>query len=205
MRPAILEIACLFFAMVVPPLVVFFDLVHLEWALDELSFTEQVQQSFLMLSCILFGLGAKRHPGQRGYLLMVAIFLFILLVREYDFLFDMIQHGFWKYPAAVTFVVGFFWVRANKDTIRAPFLAHFETRGFGYAILGLFVLIFFSRLFGSSVVLKDALGELYAAPIKTMFQEGLELLGYSIILTGSIASYRQGFAPAHWRQTVKTS
>ena len=193
LRTAGVELLFLFLAMIVPPVVVFYDLVHLEWALDELSFTEQVQQAFLMISCVLFALGARRHADKRGYLWMVAIFLFILVIREHDFLFDMIDHGFWKYPALVTLIIGIFVVRAHKDTVRAPFLAHFDSRGFAYAVTGLFVLIFFSRLFGSSAVLRDALGDLYAAPIKTMFQEGIELLGYSIMLLGSVVSFRTGY------------
>ena len=190
---ALFEMLGLFLAILVAPIVVYFDLVVMGWPLGELSFTEQLHQGFLMISCILFVLGGRRHPDKRGYLWMVAMFLLLLVIREYDFLFDMIDHGFWKYPALVTVIVGIFVVRANKDTVRAPFLAHFNSRGFGYAITGLFVLIFFSRLFGSSAVMRDALGDLYAAPIKTMFQEGIELLGYSIMLLGSIVSFRSGY------------
>ncbi|WP_299355734.1 hypothetical protein [uncultured Shimia sp.] len=175
------------------PLIVRVDLVVLDTRLGEQSITEYLHSAALGVSCLLFLLGARQYPERRGYLVLLACFLLILFIRESDALLDKIEHGFWKYPALVVLIAAGWLARVYRKTIRIPFLDHFEARSFAYFLTGLFIVIFFSRLFGSSVFLKDALGENYSSWTKTIIQESTELLGYLIMLFGAFLSYLHDF------------
>lgn len=190
----VLEFLALALVMISVPLIVRFDLVVLGTTLNEQSATEYSHNIALTLAFILFAAGARKHADKRGYLVIVAGLLFTMVIREHDATLDQIDHGFWKYPAALTIIVTAVLAWKNRDTLRDPFLDHFESRSFAYFLTGLFVLLFFSRLFGSSVFLKDALDEHYAPWIKTIIQESAELLGYLILLMGAFLSYMHRYS-----------
>ncbi|WP_127112089.1 hypothetical protein [Shimia sediminis] len=190
----VLEFLALALVMISVPLIVRFDLVHLGTNLSEQSATEYSHNIALTLGCLLFASGAVKHTHKRGYLILVSGFLLTLVIRENDAILDQIDHGFWKYPAVLAMIATGVLVWRHRDTLRDPFLDHFESRSFAYFLTGLFIVLFFSRLFGSSVFLRDALGDNYTPWIKTIIQESSELLGYLVLLMGAFLSHLHRFS-----------
>jgi hypothetical protein len=84
------------------PLIVYIDSVVLGDGVSELSITEIAQEVLLLLSAFLFFVAAIRHPESRGFFVLVGGFFIAMLVRELDFLFDVIHHGSWLYAAIST-------------------------------------------------------------------------------------------------------
>lgn len=193
-KEVLFEILALVLFLITPPAIAYFDILVLGVPLREQSTTEVTQHLCLATCCILFALGARQYPEKRGYLSMIAFTFLVLLIREHNFYFNLIIHGLWQVPAIIAIIVGIVFVRRHRATIRQPLLDHFQTRGFAYAIVGLILLIFFSRLYGSGGLQRAVHGEAYNSDAKMFIQEGTELLGYAILLFGSIVSYRQRFS-----------
>lgn len=152
----------------------------------ETSFTEVTQEIMLFICALLFWRNA-RLPHQKGFSVLAGGFFACLLMRELDGLFDPISHSAWCWPfcaiAAVCLAIG--WSKENRtDTLQA--LAAFtRTPAFGSIATGLGILVF-SRVFGMGdlwhLILKDG----YARLAKTMAEEGIELLTYSMWLAATL-------------------
>ena len=67
--------------------------------ITENSITELMQEALILISAILFWVGAWRYPTVRSLLVLFAGLFGCMFIRELDALFDKIFHGFWIYPA----------------------------------------------------------------------------------------------------------
>lgn len=117
-----------------------------------------------------------------------------MIIRENDNVLDIVFHGFWKVLVAIAFATVMTIVYKNKGTVIKPLIDKASSRPFTFIMIGLIITLFFSRLFGTGGLWDPAL-ELLAtdaktATIKNIVQEGLELLGYSIIAYGSVLQNR---------------
>jgi hypothetical protein len=80
-----------------------YDMLYGDHTLGEVSLTECVQQILLGITVIAFYRIRSQRQDLRHSALLIAGFFLVLFIRELDFLFDKIAHGFWVYPAlAVT-------------------------------------------------------------------------------------------------------
>ena len=127
----------------------------------------------------------KKHDKSRGLWLILATLFLLMLIREQDHYLDAVYHGFWKLPASIVFIVGLAAIYSNKGTIIPPLLHHYQNHRFTYIFIGLFLLVIFSRVFGSGFIWRELMGSDYSIIYKSVIQEGLELLGYCLILFGS--------------------
>ena len=170
-----------------PALTVYIDLKILQNGVGEVSLTEFCQESMLLISSLLFFYGAVRHPDKRGFLLLAGGFFLSMFIREWDYLFDKIQHGFWVYPASLTalscILAAIF---ACRGTTLRPLAGFINSRPYTFILIGLTALLVLSRTFGSGNLLwSNILPPEYSGSLKTAIQEGLELYGYGLILYGS--------------------
>ena len=194
-KRAALSFFVLVLAMLWVPVAVLLDVEVIGHGMPELSVTEISQEAALLVSSLLMYMLVFKLPTQRGFLLLVAGMLLSMFIRELDYLFDRIRHGFWKYP--VTFVVVFTFALAalfRKNVVSAMAEA---TRSvpFAYILAGLAVVLFFSRVFGTGsfweTILHAGAGASAPALVKNAVQEGLELIGYVLILYGSVLLFLQ--------------
>lgn len=170
-----------------PALTVYIDLKILQNGVGEVSLTEFCQESMLLISSLLFFYGAVRHPDKRGFLLLAGGFFLSMFIREWDYLFDKIQHGFWVYPASLTalscILAAIF---ACRGTTLRPLTGFINSRPYIFILIGLTALLVLSRTFGSGNLLwSKILPPEFSGSLKTAIQEGLELYGYGLILFGS--------------------
>ncbi len=187
-RAALGEILLLTLMVLLPFLSVYIDVTVIGQDVGELSLTELSQSALLLLSVLIFGYSAWEQAENRGCLLLMSGFLACALLREQDAFLDEIWQGFWLYPALLlSFLVVFYAVFRCRSSIIAPIYRFVGTKSYYFLLMGLLVVLVFSRLFGSGGLLwKDILGAAYTARFKGALQEGLELFGYFFIAFGAL-------------------
>lgn len=203
-KQAAIMFMLLVLAMLWVPVAVLLDVVVLKHGMPEHGVTEISQETFLFISAIIMYLMAFRLNHQRGFLLLVAGLLLSMLLRELDYLFDYIQHGFWKYPVTGVILFSFVLAAIFRNSIIAAMADATRSYPFAYILAGLAVVLFFSRVFGTGslwgAILDAGAGVQATALVKNSVQEGLELLGYVLILYGTVM-----FARLHWQTDKQLS
>ncbi|MDN3616569.1 hypothetical protein ACFFUS_09250 [Vibrio gallaecicus] len=153
---------------------------------SELSITEMLQQ-LLLLGCVLSFIHlAKQRAEVKHAALLIAAFFAVMFIRELDHWFDFIFHGAWVYPAVLVAGSAIYYACKNgKQTIEQLGLIlaspHMNT-----LVIGLMLLLVFSRLFGMGSFWQGVMGENYVGDVKNIAEEGTELLSYALIALGSI-------------------
>jgi hypothetical protein len=60
-------------------------------------------------------------------------------------------------------------------------------------LIGLLQLVIFSRLFGTGSLWEPVMGDSYQPGVKSIVQEGVELMSYALVLYGSALSCKSVF------------
>ncbi|MFW6413836.1 MAG: hypothetical protein ACOCZS_00920 [Verrucomicrobiota bacterium] len=175
------------------PLVLVIDIKIIGHGLSEYSITEFAQETLLLLTVFLSIFHACRDREKRGFFILVAGFFLTLFVRELDFVFDeLLFHGAWIYPAVGVVLAALILAFCNRHSIIEPLAKFVHTRPYYFIMLGLVIVLAFSRTFGSGNQLWEyVMGDDYKHLFKTAIQEGLELLGYILIFYGACMFSRQ--------------
>nr|WP_067297995.1 hypothetical protein [Marinobacterium profundum] len=180
-----------FFVLVVAilwvPLALILDTSVFNDEVSEVSVTELSQEALLLCSAVLFWLLSARRPFGRGFYTLVAGFFSCMFIREQDAFFDLIAHGFWVYPALLMTLITLLIAAFQRRTIMPAMAAATRSVPFAYILVGLAILLFFSRVMGTGSFWELLLADnSVAALVKNTVQEGLELLGYILMLYGTL-------------------
>ncbi|NRB38596.1 MAG: hypothetical protein HRU20_09035 [Pseudomonadales bacterium] len=165
------------------------DVLVLKNGLTEQSLTEHFQQLLLLCSFMIFAWSAKTIETSRSLFVLVAGFFACMYLREMDYYFDIIAHGFWLYPTLFVAALSIGYSLKNRATLTDSTLLFKDTKAYTNLLVGLVILLILSRLFGSSSLWKEIMGDNYQHLYKTVIQEGLELFGYLFIFVGSVFQY----------------
>ncbi|QBY01776.1 hypothetical protein E2K80_14455 [Rhodophyticola sp. CCM32] len=187
--PILIEFLVLLVLLIAVVLAINIDVVILENNLSEVSVTEILQSVFILVSAMIFAWRAWRHIRSRGYFIAVATLFACMFVRENDALLDHIRHGFWIVPVGMIACFGIISVCRYRDSLAGPLARHFQERHTTFIFIGLLLLLVFSRLFGTGSLWQAVMGAGYDPSVKTVVQEGLELLGYALITYGTVLSF----------------
>lgn len=191
---AIVEFFILIFLALLPVISIYTDVVVLKNNVGEISVTEITQETLLLASALFFGYAAIKKPNMRGFLVLVAGFFGALFIREMDAFLDNIWHGFWFWPALLVALVSIFYARfLAKSTTLKPLTDFINTKPYIFILIGLIILLVFSRTFGSGSLLWHAVLAENSSRVKTVVQEGLEVLGYAFIFYGSLVFHYRNF------------
>ncbi|QHI69638.1 hypothetical protein [Tichowtungia aerotolerans] len=166
------------------PVCIILDLLIFEDGVSERSLTELTQASLLFLSISLFAYGSRKHNDSKGFFVLAAGFFGSMFVREMDWAFDHVRHGFWVWPAILLSISCIAYVmNHHKNTVLKPMLYFLESKLSSYIVFGLIVVLVFSRIFGSGTLIWN---HFTCPPVfKGALQEGLELFGYVFIAYGA--------------------
>ncbi len=186
----ILELLILILLMIVPPLFVWIDFTILKTNLSEYSLTEFTQEFLILASFIILFFKTYKNRENRGFLILPVGLFLVMFIREGDYYWDKIMNGLWTILAVSTFLISVYIAYRHRQTIIPTLSTYWNTRGFGYLIVGLLIVLLFSRIFGTGDLWRAILKENYIGYYKTAIQEGLELLGYLIIFYGVILMSR---------------
>ena len=197
-KQAALMFLLLVLGMLWAPVAVLLDVVVLKHGMPEHGVTEISQELFLFTASVLMYLMAFKLKHQRGFLILVAGLLLCMFFRELDYLFDLIHHGFWKYPVTGVVLLSFSLATIFRNSVITAMADATRSFPFAYILAGLAIVLFFSRIFGTGslwgAILDTGAGTQAPALVKNAVQEGLELLGYVLILYGAVM-----FARLHWQ------
>ncbi|MEW6992036.1 hypothetical protein AADZ91_15310 [Colwelliaceae bacterium 6441] len=165
------------------------DIFILKNNMSELSLTEIFQQVFLLFSVIIFYWSAIKVKSSHTLFILISAFFGCMFLRELDYYFDKISHGFWLYPTLVLALSAIFYSFKNSDNIASSASAFKNKQAYFNILIGLVIIMVFSRLFGSGSLWKDVMNDDYQHLYKTIMQEGLELFGYLFLFIGSCYQY----------------
>ncbi|UTW12739.1 hypothetical protein [Marinobacterium rhizophilum] len=183
---AIVRFVALVIAMLWVPLAVSLDTGLFNGEVSETSVTELSQEALLLSSSVLFWILSARRPFGRGFYTLVAGFFSCLFIREQDAAFDQISHGFWVYPALLVAILTLILAAFQRKTIMPAMAAATHSVPFTHILIGLAILLFFSRVLGTGSVWELVLPAPHDSLAKNIVQEGLELLGYILIFYGTL-------------------
>ena len=172
------------------PLLIFIDFEVVKGYCNEDGIVEIVQEILILILSVFCFVNLSKKLKNIGYGL--AVFFLIIFIRELDFLFDKIYHGAW-FPAALIALV-IFGAKYYRDNFKSGEWKNSKeeldllgrTKDFSLFVLGLTIVLIFSRVIGTGSLWKVILGVSYDRVIKTVMQEGLELYGYGITLLSVI-------------------
>ncbi|KDM92313.1 hypothetical protein [Photobacterium galatheae] len=187
-RPLLITIAIFMAVAVIAAIAAFIiqiEILQFSGNLGEDSLVEYAQELYLALSSALFAAVAVKRANVRGFACLVAAFFLVLLIRELDGVLDLVTHGFWKVPAALVAVAGIAYAYQHPQSTQPPLAQYSKHASFGLMIGGMATLLVFSRLFGMSELWQTAMQDNYVREVKNLAEEGVELLGYSLILAAS--------------------
>lgn len=165
---------------------VYIDVNWMNDALHETSFTEATQEGMLALIAALFFFTAAQRPQQRSALILIGGFYSCMLIREMDFLFDLVQHGAWVWFALATTAACFALALRQPRQILPGLAALLQHRSWQMMAAGLLAVLVFSRLFGMHQLWQHLMLDGYNRVVKNMAEEGSELFGYSLCLLASV-------------------
>lgn len=187
------EVLTLTIVSILVPLLVLLDATILFDHMSEGTLTEWAQAVLIIWTAALFFSGARTIPKAKGYLICAATLCCCMFLRENDVYFDVIWHGFWAVPVGIVLCLGVAFAIRHRQTVREPFLRHAATREGAYLMVGFIVVLIFSRVYGSGDLWRPIMGPNYTWQIKAALQEGIELMGYSLLTFGAVLSFRSGF------------
>lgn len=178
----------LFGAMVaLPPLLAWLDIHWLGDAVGEWSLVELTQEGFLAASVLAFVRLAMRRPEDRRFAVLAAAFFACMFLREMDEVLDLIVHGFWKYPVSILVAGSLGWASRDWRAALSGLVRFLGARAGTVMIIGIVLLLFYSRLIGMTSLWSGLLGDEYLRVFKNAIEETTELLGYTFILAASLA------------------
>ncbi|CAM2981701.1 hypothetical protein [Vibrio mytili] len=159
--------------------------------LGEASVTESLQLAMLFIASGTFFYLAKKQPQLKQAALLISGFFAVLAIREMDYWMDMIQHGFWIFPAlTVTALACINAYKGGKNTVNQ--MATILSVPYMKLLIGsVMMLLVFSRLYGMGSFWQQVMGEHYVRDVKNISEEGLELLFYCLIALSALRTQRE--------------
>lgn len=168
-------------------LVIRIDILVLKNDLGEHSLSEYYQQTLLLLVVISFLYIARINAQLRHFSVLVAGFFACMLIRELDSYFDtLVMHGFWLYLAFLVAFLCSCYAMKEKSQLLITSALFFESSYFYTMSSAIVIILVFSRLFGMSDLWQVLLGEHYIRGVKNVVEEGVEILGYSLLIYSSL-------------------
>lgn len=152
----------------------------------EVSPTEFLQTIALIASTALYFREALRRPDMGRALVLVGGFLGCMLIREQDYFLDPISHGCWKWPAIALAVACLAHALRRPAEAVAQLARFVRWRWFSVLLMGLVIVLAYSRLFGMGMVWRGMLSTECWHLAKTAMEESAELLGYLLITFSAV-------------------
>ncbi|MBC8207006.1 MAG: hypothetical protein H8E68_07630 [Kiritimatiellaeota bacterium] len=147
---------------------------------------EIMQTVFALLTALVFLFAGRVDRNKAPCGIVLFTFLFCAVIRESDYVLDTLvcRHA-WKTLVAVVLVFLTLYVWRNAKSVGRALMSFMNQPSFGILLSGLLVLVVFSRLFGYGPFWKAIMDDSSYRTVKTIVEEGVELMGYFLILVSS--------------------
>jgi hypothetical protein len=166
------------------------DNVDLSLLLKEDGIVEWSQVAVLLASCLLFGI-ARRFGAYGRLFACMQLLLVLAVVRELDgFLYHLITKGAWKIPftLAALALLGIAW--RSRSELKQQIPLFIQSPSFLWLFCGFVIVIFYAQIIGQREFWNLVLAVEDGSRVKRIVEEVSELLGYLLILIGSIEALR---------------
>ena len=156
----------------------------------ENSYTEWAQVIVLIIVISLMAFTSKidkKHPiiGK-----LISGFFLMALIREFDSVLDGIFDGLWQILVFLVLVFIVVEIIRKMESVKQSMDTFLRSTSFGFFTSGFLVTFVFSRLYGRSLFWESVMGEGYVRAVKNVSEESIELLGYTLILFGTIEWFK---------------
>lgn len=166
-------------------LAIYLDVSWLNNGIKENSLTEISQEVILAIIVGLY-LWQAKNPSRRSAMTLIAAFFLCMLIREMDFLFDLLHHGAWVWFALVAAAIAIGYNANKASATMAQMVTFMRHPAYGMMLSGLLCVLIFSRLFGMNHLWHNIMLEGYNRIVKDMVEEGVELFGYVLCFASTI-------------------
>lgn len=147
---------------------------------------EIMQLLLLLVMFVLFLFYGRLMPQWRHLSIFLAGFPLFALLRETDFLLGhWIPLVGWKIAGVVVIGVAV-WAYRHWTLLLPQMVLFMRTRAFGLIWAGTAIVVVLAQLLGTSDLLQAMMGEDYVRHYKRVIEESCELLGYAVLLCGTI-------------------
>ena len=162
------------------------DYIYLNSAVGEVSITENLQLVMLAISSWCFFDIYRKNLDVYHAAILISGFFFVMMVREMDFLFDKIHHGFWVFPAlSVALFSCFRACKGGKNTVN-EMACILQIPYMKLLMAAVVLLLVYSRLYGMGSFWHSVMGIHYVRDVKSISEESMELLCYCLIAISSV-------------------
>jgi len=157
----------------------------------ENSNTEHAQDVILFISFALALFIGYKFEKIKTLSYSLAALLLISFIREMDAFFDAtLFHGAWVYFAGAALIGYAILIYKKLKHVNTEINLIKDHISLGMVVTGLLIIHVFSRLYGRKKMWKALMGEdKFLRIVKDASEEGIELLGYTIIFIGIIELY----------------
>ncbi|GGN23964.1 MULTISPECIES: hypothetical protein [Marinomonas] len=154
---------------------------------SESSLTEHMQDFMSFFSCMLFLYAARLDAKLNIAATLLGALLAMMFVRESDSLLDMyVFDGAWQCIVGLIFVCVLVFLWGRFSSIYASLKDYSQQPSFGTFLAGFVTIVVFSRLLGRGSYWQAIMGDSYIRIVKNIVEEGVETLGYTLILIAAI-------------------
>jgi hypothetical protein len=162
---------------------IFYDAGHPlgESFFGEITFTEIGQEIILFTLFVFYLVIGYKWREIQAISNIVSLFFLVSFIREFNFLIEG-----WIYPALVVLAILVWLVVRDFKKIRKATIVFFSVPASSWFFSGFLITYIFSRLFGRSKFWKLLYEEENYRLAKAATEEGLELLGDSLMLIAAI-------------------
>jgi hypothetical protein len=132
---------------------------------------------------------ASLSKPKRSFYLILAGLAAVAIIREFDWAFDWIWHGFWKIPFIFVSILFIYLAYLNKKNFYEDAATFLTAPECGILFSGFLIVIIFSRMIGCKVFWEAIMGGNFDRSAKNIAEESIETIGYFIILISAIEHY----------------
>ena len=143
----------------------------------EVSLTEIFQEIILFFLFVFYLIIGYKYPKIQPLANILSVFYLISVIREFNFLIS-----WWIYPVIVALAVSLYLIIRDIKKLPEASDAFFKQPASSWFLAGILVTYIFSRLFGRSSFWKLLYDESNYRLAKAATEEGIELLGDSLML-----------------------
>jgi len=154
---------------------------------SEESLVEYAQSMLLLFSALVFFYTGLKYRSTLVLSVSLFSFTFASFIREQDaVLDDKVFDGAWQTLVFSLLLFTAILIYRKKVLLLSAFNEYGNKFAFGILLSGVLTTYVFARLYGRKVFWMAVMENQYTREVKTVSEESLELLGYVLILIGSI-------------------
>ncbi|RBP78047.1 hypothetical protein EBI01_19220 [Marinomonas rhizomae] len=154
---------------------------------NEQSLTEHLQDFMSFSSCMMFLYAARIDKKLHIAATLLGALLAMMFVRESDAVLDQyVFDGAWQTIVSLIFVCVLIFLWGRFSSIYASLKEYSLQSSFGTFLAGFVTILAFSRLMGRGSFWQAVMGDSYMRLVKNVVEEGIETLGYTLILISAI-------------------